>query len=134
MITRKPIAYLLGIAALALAAALVLCLWLQIRAKSPSNYELKFLEGVLFERQGKYGDAIDTLKAAIEIDPNRFEAYFYLADLELRQGKTNSAILNYELALKYCGASPTNLIPSAMQERETANISAKIRQLKQIAE
>ncbi len=93
-------------------------------------YTVRLLEAHGLERQGDDEGAVTALNAAIGEDSERFEAYLSLADIRLRRGDTNEAILNYELALRYCGSSPTNVIPLTAQVRERVRIADKLRQLK----
>jgi len=101
-----------------------------MRLKVGSKMSYRYVHAVTLNRNGDMEGAIVELRMAIKEAPERYEAYHQLADILLQRGDTNGAISNYELALRYCGNGPTNLIPLKAQHAERVRIEEKIRQLR----
>jgi hypothetical protein len=93
-------------------------------------YLLKIGSANEMRQRGDSHGAEAALKSAIQLAPNRYEAYLDLGNLLLSDGETNRAIDNYKLASIYCGRSPTNLLSLDDQIRERAIIAQKIEGLK----
>lgn len=88
--------------------------------------------GTAFEKQ-KAGDrqgAKAALEAAIANWPRRYEAYMYLGNILRELGETNAAVSNYMMAIKYCGTSPTNIIPMEVQRRERERLIQRLQGLR----
>ena len=80
--------------------------------------------------QGDFVGAARLLRWAIKSSPMQYGAYLSLGDTLLKSGDTNAALSNYELALMYCGKSPTNALSSDAQRGERLLIEERIANLR----
>ncbi|MGR3311302.1 MAG: glycosyltransferase [Candidatus Brocadiales bacterium] len=64
------------------------------------SHEAHFMLGIIYEKQGKYMDAIKELKRAIEIDPKYAEAYNALGIVYSIQSRYQQAILAFKEAIR----------------------------------
>ncbi len=73
----------------------------------PKNYfALKNIGFILFQYEKKYGEAIQYYNQSLKANsPDYFQSYSNLGTLYLVQNRTDEAIENYELALKYGNSS-----------------------------
>ncbi len=81
------------------------------------------------QQSGNIIAAENSFRSAIQINTKRYEAYLGYGNLLLSRGDTNTALSNYNQALKYCGKSPTNILSQEMQLHERKYISAIIQRL-----
>jgi tetratricopeptide (TPR) repeat protein len=83
--------------------------------------------------KGRFQDAEAEPRSAIDLRPDWYTAYAILGDLLLERGSTNDALIHYEAALSRCGLTPTNQVPSRVQEFERQRIAEKILALREPA-
>lgn len=79
------------------------------RALASDNSQLHFLIGLLESARGRFPEAINALRKAIEIDPRNLKAAYTLAEQLERQGDDRSASEVQQLFQKILDAQPDNL-------------------------
>jgi tetratricopeptide (TPR) repeat protein len=94
-----------------------------------THYMIRIAQAEDLRQKGDMLNAEAELYSAIRLLPTRYEAYLNLGDILLEKGNTNAALDNYNLALRYCGSSPTNVLPHELQERERNLIVERISEL-----
>jgi tetratricopeptide (TPR) repeat protein len=129
-LTKKPLLVALGILVALCGYFLGDVAWRMTPAgwKLSADTRYLFHLGSAEDMRGRrdFHDAEATLKEAIQLCPNRYEAYYDLGNVLLSEGRTNAAMDNYKTALLYCGDGPTNLISHDEQLRQRAIISQRI--------
>lgn len=64
----------------------------------PSREKVCLNLGLLYSSQGRDGEAIDSFRRAVEIDPKYYRGHYELASILDRTGKTEEAVAEYEVA------------------------------------
>lgn len=60
-----------------------------------TTYDLKIKEGISLKERLDYPGAIRVFEEAVTVDPARYEAYYYLADIYEREGTFDAAIASW---------------------------------------
>ena len=79
------------------------------RTLAPDNSGLHFLIGLLESARGRFPEAVNALRKAIELDPRNLKAAYTLAEQLERQGDDASALEVQQLFQKILDAQPDNL-------------------------
>lgn len=98
----------------------------------PANY-YTVLAGEASEaaERGDFSKAGQLFRRAIKKYPHQYWAYAGLADVLLKEGNTNMALINYDTAIQYCGKSFTNLLSTGQQLEERRRLQERVDKLRQ---
>lgn len=101
----------------------------QKRMDSDVYYLLLIGKAVEHKENNDFGAAEAALDRAINLHPDRYEAYLQLGCVSEQRGNSRQALSNYLSALAICGHAPTNLISIELQWVERERILNKVRRL-----
>ncbi|MEJ7713512.1 MAG: tetratricopeptide repeat protein [Pyrinomonadaceae bacterium] len=73
-----------------------------IRSRSPSACR----EASLLENARRYDEAIEQLRRVIAVDPNNYQAYWYLGHTYAANGQIDEAVAASEKAVALSGRAP----------------------------